>query len=60
MTDDGVKAATNVMAAITGVEGSYDARANMYRPPAGYRDWEAVVLEFGLRIEVEGRVRLYA
>jgi hypothetical protein len=50
--DDGVKAAaTDAMATITGVSGSYDVQHTEYRPPAPYRDWNAVVPD---RIEHHG------
>jgi hypothetical protein len=42
-TDDGVKAAaTNAMAAFTGIEGSYDPDRHRYRPPNDYQDWGEV------------------
>lgn len=54
-TDDGVKAAaTDAMAAITGVAGRYDPLRTQYLPPAPFRDWNEVVLErvrsHGLRL----------
>jgi hypothetical protein len=43
-TDDGVKAAaTNAMAVITGIEGSYNSECCHYQPPAPYSTWEEVV-----------------
>ncbi|NRT58039.1 DUF4804 domain-containing protein [Sphaerotilus uruguayifluvii] len=48
-TDDGVKAAaTTAMHQMTGVEGQYDTRFFMYRPPAGFTNWEAVIKKNGL------------
>jgi hypothetical protein len=45
-TDDGVKAAaTNSMAALTGVEGAYDPACGKYQPPKPYRNWMEVVGE---------------
>jgi hypothetical protein len=52
-TDDGVKAAaTNVMAVMTGIEGEYDPQLNQYGPPAGYRNWEEVILTNEIQLEV--------
>jgi hypothetical protein len=52
-TDDGVKAAaTSSMAEITGVEGRYDPYANTYAPPAGFRNWLAVVQKQDITIKV--------
>lgn len=43
-TDDGVKAAaTDVMFALTGVQGSYHAARGAYLPPNPYRTWGEVV-----------------
>lgn len=48
-TDDGVKAAaTSSMAALTGVEGEYDAAKGKYQPPQPWPNWGAVV-EDGMR-----------
>ena len=50
-TDDGVKAAaTDSMAALTGVEGHYDSYKCAYLPPPPYRTWRDVVKEAGLRL----------
>ena len=50
-TDDGVKAAaTDSMAALTGVEGRYDPDRRAYVPPPPYRIWEEVVIGKGLRL----------
>ena len=50
-TDDGVKAAaTDSMAVLTGVEGSYDPQCGAYLPPAPYRNWDDVVRQNGLRL----------
>lgn len=50
-TDDGVKAAaTDSMAALTGVEGRYDFERGVYLPPAPYRTWEDVVKKNHLRL----------
>jgi len=52
-TDDGVKAAaTSSMAAITGVEGTYNPRTHTYDPPPGYRNWNELVQRAGLQIKV--------
>jgi hypothetical protein len=55
-TDDGVKAAaTSSMAAMTGIEGRYNPASGTYDPPSPYRNWEAVVRENGLQLELAGR-----
>jgi hypothetical protein len=52
-TDDGVKAAaTNSMATITGIEGSYNKATATYDPPHPYRNWEEVVRHNGLQLEI--------
>jgi hypothetical protein len=52
-TDDGVKAAaTSSMAAMTGVDGTYNPHTHTYDPPPGYRNWNAVVQRAGLQIRV--------
>ncbi len=56
-TDDGVKAAaTDVMHALTGVEGRYDPALSCYRPPDTYRTWGAVVQQTGCSLAVVGRL----
>jgi hypothetical protein len=53
MTDDGVKAAaTNSMAVMTGVEGSYNTASNTYEPPGEYGVWRDVITRLGLQIRV--------
>ena len=53
-TDDGVKAAaTNSMAVMTGIEGSYNAETYKYDPPADYGSWDNVVRENRIRIRVD-------
>ena len=54
-TDDGVKAAaTDALAMLTGVAGSYDPKRSAYQPPPPLRTWEQVVQqgvrERGLRL----------
>lgn len=59
VTDDGVKAAaTSAIAAMTGVEGRYNKARHGYEPPPPYRNWEAVVMEKGLHIDVAERLRI--
>ncbi len=59
-TDDGVKgAATDVMTAMTGVSGAYDAKRHMYLPPAPYRTWGEVVAERRLGLKVVGCIRVF-
>jgi len=60
-TDDGVKAAaTDVMTAITGIEGRYDHDRTAYQPPKPYRTWgelveaEEITLELKDNLEVVG------
>lgn len=58
-TDDGVKAAaTDVMRALTGIEGQYDPRTHGYQPPAPYQTWEQVVRSFRLRLRLAGKLRV--
>ena len=58
-TDDGVKAAaTSSMAAITGIEGRYNSASATYDPPAPYRNWEAVVRDNGLQLELARRLSI--
>jgi hypothetical protein len=55
-TDDGVKAAaTSSMATMTGIEGRYSPASGTYAPPSPYRNWEAVVRDNGLQLELAGR-----
>ena len=50
-TDDGVKAAaTDSMAALTGVEGRYDPGCGAYVPPPPFHTWEELVIGKGLRL----------
>jgi hypothetical protein len=50
-TDDGVKAAaTDSMAAITGVAGSYDKFLQQYQAPEPFRTWGEVVARRGLKL----------
>jgi hypothetical protein len=57
MTDDGVKAAaTNSMAVITGIEGTYNKTTNQYDPPKGYRNWGDVVKRKKLQLSVQSNM----
>ncbi|MBK5938107.1 hypothetical protein CCR96_02205, partial [Halochromatium roseum] len=59
MTDDGVKAAaSDLMRAITGIEGAYDARAVGYQPPEPYPTWEALVQDRGTQLQLIDRLRV--
>jgi hypothetical protein len=52
-TDDGVKAAaTNVIAVMTGIEGSYNSQINHYTQPRGYATWKEVVIKNRIQLEV--------
>ncbi len=59
VTDDGVKAAaTSTMTAMTGIEGRYDKISATYEPPLPYRNWEAVVRNNGLQLELVDRLMI--
>lgn len=59
-TDDGVKAAaTDSMAAMTGVEGAYHEQNNSYDPPAPYRNWLDVVEKNNLKITVKNNLQVF-
>lgn len=52
-TDDGVKgAATDVMRAMTGINGFYDSYQAKYLPPIGFRNWDAVIQKYNLKIQL--------
>ena len=52
-TDDGVAAAaTSSMAALSGVQGTYDSAIGEYRPPAPYRSWHEVADQKHVRLHV--------
>jgi hypothetical protein len=58
-TDDGVKAAaTNTMAVMTGVEGSYDPRRHHYCPPATYSTWKEVISQRKIQLEVVNNIQV--
>jgi hypothetical protein len=58
-TDDGVKAAaTDSMAALTGIEGRYNVATNTYDPPEGYGTWEEVVSKNGIQLDVSDNLML--
>jgi hypothetical protein len=53
-TDDGVKAAaTNSMAVLTGIEGTYHPQRGAYLPPTPYRTWGDVVRQNRLKLRTE-------
>jgi hypothetical protein len=57
MTDDGVKAAaTNSMAVVTGVEGTYNKTIHQYDPPKGYRNWGEVVRKKQIQLSVQSNM----
>ncbi len=59
MTDDGVKAAaSDLMRAITAIEGAYDARASGYHPPAPYPTWEALVQDQDTQLQLVDRLQI--
>lgn len=54
MTDDGVKAAaTNSMAVLSGIEGTYRDITFTYNPPGDYRNWEEVILSNRIQLRVK-------
>ncbi len=58
-TDDGVKAAaTDSMAAMTGVQGQYDPITNRYQPPEAYQDWQQVIEHIAPVLEVAERLQI--
>ena len=58
-TDDGVKAAaTSSMAAITGVEGSYNTSSHTYNPPPGYGNWNDVVQRNQIQLHVKNNLEI--
>jgi hypothetical protein len=58
-TDDGVKAAaTNSMAVMTGIEGSYDPLINCYSPPAGFYHWDEVVSKNKIQLELANNLMI--
>ena len=60
IADDGVKAAaTNSMALITGIEGSYYKNHFKYIPPSEYSCWREVVYKNKLTLKVNGNLSLY-
>jgi hypothetical protein len=59
-TDDGVKAAaTDMMTAMTGIEGKYDSRIYKYLPPSTYTDWRDVVMKNKLKIAVQNNLLIF-
>jgi hypothetical protein len=53
-TDDGVKAAsTNSMAMMTGIEGNYNRKTNTYNPPENFKNWEHVVLNNNVHLDIK-------
>lgn len=60
-TDDGVKAAaTDVIAKLTGIKGSYDTSSFQYLPPCNFSTWENVVFSERLKLQVKGRLQVYS
>ncbi len=60
-TDDGVKAAaTNVMAAVTGIEGAYNPGSYQYEPPKRFGNWEDVVKENRAQLELKDNLSVLA
>lgn len=58
-TDDGVKAAaTSSMAAMTGVEGSYNTSSHTYNPPSGYGNWNNVIQRNQIHLHVKNNLEI--
>lgn len=56
-TDDGVKAAaTNSMAVMTGINGTYNSQRHCYCPPEEYHNWREVILKN--KVQLEGKQNL--
>lgn len=52
-TDDGVKgAATDITAVMTGIPGHYNPQTCQYEPPSGYQDWQEVIYQNRIEIDV--------
>ncbi len=59
VTDDGVKAAAgDLMGAITGVDGAYEARASGYEPPEPYPTWEMLAQDQGTQLHLVDRLKI--
>lgn len=59
-TDDGVKAAaTNSMTIMTGIEGHYNVQTNKFDPPVQYKNWQEVVLENNIQIQVKDNILIF-
>jgi len=59
MTDDGVKAAaTDLMRAITGAEGAYQASTSGYQPPEPYPTWEMLAQDQRIQLHLCDRLRI--
>ncbi len=57
LTDDGVKgAATDLMYQMTDVQSGYDTKKQCYAPPKGVSNWEQVIEERDIKLQVAGRV----
>jgi hypothetical protein len=59
-TDDGVKgAATDVTAVMTGIPGEYNPRTFKYEPPFIYRNWNEVIRQHKIEIEVATSLSIF-
>lgn len=59
-TDDGVKAAaTNSMAVITGVNGTYNPQRHEYLPPSEYLNWREVIVKNKVQLEVKQNLLVF-
>jgi len=59
VTDDGVKAAaSDLMRAITEVDGAYEARASGYEPPEPYATWEMLAQDQGTQLHLVDRLKI--
>ncbi|MAT96332.1 MAG: hypothetical protein CL608_04245 [Anaerolineaceae bacterium] len=59
-TDDGVKgAATDVTAVMTGIPGNYNSHTFQYEPPTDYKNWNEVIQNNNIKIDVTQTLRLF-
>ena len=58
--DDGVKAAaTNSMAVMTGVDGTYNPQRHEYLPPLEYRNGREIIIKNNVQLEVKQNLLVF-
>jgi hypothetical protein len=58
-TDDGVKgAATDITAVLTDISGSYNPEIFQYQPPPGYQNWQQVIAQNNIDLEIANTVKI--